>query len=76
MQDRVDWNQAKEGPERRLPQNKTAEKIELNEGFVKSVREEGMRSSPQPKFSSAPADPSRITSARQRRRALIRKRKL
>lgn len=76
MGDRGNQSQAQEGRERRLPQHKTREKIEVDEGFVKSVGEEGMRSSPHPKSSSAPADPSRMRSVRQRRKTLIRKRKL
>ncbi len=63
MQHRGNHSPAKEGPERRLPQHKIREKIGVDEGFVKKV-------------SSAPADPSRMRSARERRKALIRKRKL
>jgi hypothetical protein len=75
MQDPVDLGQVKEGPERALPRYKFKEKIEIGEGFVEGVGGEKVPfSSPSEPRSSA--EPSRIKSARERRKALIRKRRL
>jgi hypothetical protein len=77
MQDPTGQGQPKERRERPLPRYKTKEKIGVDEGFVKGVGEENVLSSPhaRPPDASA-AEPSRIRSARERRKALIRKRKL
>ena len=77
MPDHVHQGQPKERPERRLPRHKTKEKIGVDEGFVKGVGEEQVSPSPHPRSPNAPASgPSRIGSARERRKALMRKRKL
>jgi len=75
MQDPADQGQVKERPERPLPKHKTKEKIGVDEGFIKSVGEEMVTPSPHPRSPHA-AEPSRTRSARERRKALIRKRKL
>ncbi len=72
MQDDVDQGQQKELAERRLPRHKTKEKIEVDEGFVKGVEEEEVSQSPHPKPSGASTpEPSRMSSAREHRKALI-----
>jgi hypothetical protein len=76
MQDDVDQGQPKELAERRIPRHKTKEKIGVDEGFVKGAEEE-VSQSPDPRLSGASAaEPSRIRSAREHRKALLRKRKL
>jgi hypothetical protein len=77
MQDPADLGQVKERHERPLPQHKSKEKIGIDEGFVKGVGEETVPE-PQPPRPNSPhvSEPSRIKSARERRKALIRKRKL
>jgi hypothetical protein len=77
MQDSTDQGEPKERPERPLPRHKTKEKIGVDEGIVKGVTEETVTPSPHPRSPRVIADePSRIESARERRKALIRKRKL
>jgi hypothetical protein len=77
MQDHEDRGQPKERPERHFPRHKTKEKIGVDEGFVKDVGEENVSPSPHPRPPRATADePSRMRSARERRKALIRKRKI
>ena len=70
--------QPKELAERRFPRHKTKEKIGVDEGFVTGVEEEKeVSQSPHPRPSGAfAAEPSRMSSAREHRKALIRKRKL
>jgi hypothetical protein len=76
MQDPADLGQVKERPERPLPPHKSKEKIRIDERFVKGVGEERVPPSSHPGSPRASAEPSRIKSARERKKTLIRKRRL